>query len=289
MGRNGTHVTREASTMIIADDNFATVVEAMAEGRGIYAGIRRSVRYQLATNAGEVLLMFLAVAVGMPLPLLPIQLLWLNILGDGLPAIALGTDRPAPGIMRQRPHPAAARFFDREYTEQILSRGTAIGLSAFAAYLLSLGAGRGLMVARTVVLGTMTISQLLYAVQCRRNAATEPNRFLTGSLALSGVLLLGACYLPGLRSFLKTSPPCHFDWLVMSLGVGLSALMDRLIYTVIRPVALLAPANLAQSLPVYRESQPHPSAGIHTTGKEVLPPGGRYCIPAAARSARPNL
>jgi Ca2+-transporting ATPase len=256
MGRSGTHVTREASSIIIADDNFATVVEAIAEGRGVYAGIRRSVRYQLATNAGEVLLMFLAVALGRPLPMAPIQLLWLNILGDGLPAMALGTDRPAPEVMKHPPQPANARFFDREYTGLILSRGAAIGLSAFGAYLLSLRAGRNLTAARTVVLGTLTISQLLYAVQCRRNAATQPNSFLTGSITLSGALLLGAFYLPGLRSFLKTGAPGYFDWLVMGLGVGLSVVLDRLICTI---------------------------------GKGSLPPGGRYCIPAAAIPGRPGL
>ena len=256
MGKSGTHVTREASTMIIADDNFATVVEAMAEGRGIYASIRRSVRYQLATNVGEVLLMFMAVALGLPLPLVPIHLLWLNILGDGLPALALGMERPAAGVMEQKPRPTTARFFDREYTGHILSRGLAIGLSALGAYLISPGGRRNLTAARTVVLGTLTMSQLLYAVQCRRDAATGANRFLTGSLALSGGLLLGACYLPGLRSFLKTSPPGLLDWLVMGLGVGLSAVLDRLVYSIIGAVSRPARQKEIPLLPVSGEPAP---------------------------------
>ncbi|MBC7325865.1 MAG: cation-translocating P-type ATPase [Moorella sp. (in: Bacteria)] len=256
MGKGGTQVTREASTMIITDDNFATVVEAVAEGRGIYASIRRSVRYQLATNAGEVLLMFLAVALGLPLPLAPIHLLWLNILGDGLPALALGLDRPAANVMEQQPRPISARFFDREYTGHILSRGLAIGLSALAGYLVSLARGKDLTGARTVVLGTLTLSQLLYAVQCRRDSAMGANRFLTGSLALSGGLLLGACYLPGMRSFLKTSPPGPFDWLVMGLGVGLSVVLDCLVYPIIGTASRLAREKELPLLPVSREPAP---------------------------------
>ena len=103
MGRIGTDVTREAASLVLSDDNFATIVAAVEEGRGTYQNIRRSLQYLLGTNAGEVILMLGAVFLGLPLPMLPMQLLWINLIGDGLPAIALSVSPPSPDLMRQPP------------------------------------------------------------------------------------------------------------------------------------------------------------------------------------------
>ncbi len=103
MGRIGTDVTREAASLVLSDDNFATIVAAVEEGRGTYQNIRRSLKYLLGTNAGEVILMLGAVFLGLPLPMLPMQLLWINLIGDGLPAIALSVSPPSPDLMRQPP------------------------------------------------------------------------------------------------------------------------------------------------------------------------------------------
>ena len=103
MGKIGTDVTREAASLVLSDDNFSTIVAAVEEGRGTYQNIRRSLQYLLGTNAGEVILMLGAVFLGLPLPLLPLQLLWINLIGDGLPAIALSVSPPSPDVMQQPP------------------------------------------------------------------------------------------------------------------------------------------------------------------------------------------
>ncbi|OAT85791.1 HAD-IC family P-type ATPase [Desulfotomaculum copahuensis] len=230
MGLSGTDVTRKASTIVITDDNFATLVTAIEQGRGIYDNIRKSVRYLLATNAGEVVLMFLTVVSGLPLALLPIQLLFLNLLGDGFPAIALGLDNPAPNVMEQKPRSPRDKFFDREYTHKIVSRGIAIGVSGMAGYLWGLGRGN-LPLARTVTLATLTLSQLLHALDCRWdyhvNGERARNKYLTGAVSLSAALLAGAVYLPSLRTIFKTRPLGPADLSAVGLGVGLSTLLDR--------------------------------------------------------------
>ena len=108
MGKSGTEVTKQAADMIITDDNFATIVAAVEEGRGIYDNIRKTLQYLLAGNTGELLLMTVCVVVGLPAPLLPIHLLWINLVTDGLPALCLATDPIDPDVMKRRPRPVGA-------------------------------------------------------------------------------------------------------------------------------------------------------------------------------------
>ncbi len=105
MGKTGTEVTREAADMVLTDDNFASIVAAVREGRGIFDNIRKALVYLLAGNAGELLLMLVASVVGLPLPLLPLQLLWVNLVTDGLPALALVMEKTEPGVMARAPRP----------------------------------------------------------------------------------------------------------------------------------------------------------------------------------------
>jgi Ca2+-transporting ATPase len=111
MGITGTDVTKEASAMVLADDNFNSIVDAVEEGRGIYDNIRKFIRYLLSCNVGEVLTMLIAVLAGMPLPLAPIQILWMNLVTDGLPAMALGVDPHDSDIMTRRPATQEKAFF----------------------------------------------------------------------------------------------------------------------------------------------------------------------------------
>src|SRR5690606_3083982 len=113
MGSSGTEVTKEAAAMVLTDDNFATIVAAVREGRAIYDNIRKFIRYLLACNTGEVLTMFFATLFDLPLPLLPIQILLVNLVTDGLPAMALGIDPPAPDVMNRPPRPRSEGIFAR--------------------------------------------------------------------------------------------------------------------------------------------------------------------------------
>ncbi len=228
MGISGTDVTKEAADIILADDNFATVVAAVQQGRGIYDNVRRSVQYLLATNMGEILLVLFSVIAGLPLPLLPIQLLWLNLLGDSFPALGLSLDPPDRALMDRPPRDPGSSFFDRDYISKIKTRGLSISIAGLGAYWWGLK-NRGLEPARTIALSSLTISQLLYALDCRQNRSGEKagKRLTGGATALSGGLLLAALYLPPAARIFKTVPLGPGDWLPVVLSAWMSNALDK--------------------------------------------------------------
>ena len=139
MGCTGTEVTKEAAALIITDDNFASIVAAVEEGRGIYDNIAKTLAYLLGGNVGELTIMFVAALVGWPLPLLPVQLLWINLVMDGLPALALATDPIDPGVLTRLPRPQEAQLLDWRFGKRIalvgcLTAGVALGAFAYAWY-----------------------------------------------------------------------------------------------------------------------------------------------------------
>ncbi|RJQ24892.1 MAG: HAD family hydrolase [Peptococcaceae bacterium] len=228
MGISGTDVTKEAADIILADDNFATVVAAVEQGRGIYDNVQRSVLYLLATNMGEILLVLFSVFAGLPLPLLPIQLLWLNLLGDSFPALGLSLDPPDRALMDRPPRDPGSSFFDRDYMSMIKTRGLSISATALGAYWWGLK-NRGLEQARTIALSSLTASQLLYALDCRQNQSEEKagRRLTVGATALSGGLLLAALYLPSAARIFKTVPLRPGDWLPVILSAWMSNALDK--------------------------------------------------------------
>jgi len=242
MGRTGTDVTREAADIILADDNFATVVAAVEHGRGIYDSVQRSVRYLLATNLGEIFLVLLPVLAGQPLPLLPIQLLWLNLLGDSFPALALSQDHPVRNVMNRPPREPKSSFADRDFTTLIVSRGLAIGISSLSTYWWGLKRG-DLVRARTLALASVTTSQLLHALDCHQEQPSEKtDRLLSGAtVSLSGGLLLAALYYPPAAGLFKTSPLGLLDWMAVGLGAGLSSALDKVLRSVLPKTARLFP------------------------------------------------
>ncbi len=127
MGVTGTDVAKEASSLILVDDNFATIKSAIKEGRNIYENIRKFVRYLLASNVGEILVMLFAMLLALPLPLVPIQILWVNLVTDGLPAMALGMDQPEGDLMRRKPRHPKEGVFARKLGWKVVSRGFLIG------------------------------------------------------------------------------------------------------------------------------------------------------------------
>src|SRR5699024_7909110 len=168
MGKTGTDVAKEASSLILSDDNFATIKSAIKEGRNIYENIRKFIRYLLASNVGEILAMLFAMMLALPLPLVRVQILWVNLVTDGLPAMALGMDAPEKNVMKHSPRTQNERIFARGLGRKIISRGFLIGCSTLAVFLIALEAQPGnLDEARTIAFATLVMSQLIHVFDCR--------------------------------------------------------------------------------------------------------------------------
>ena len=237
MGEGGTDVTREAADVILLDDNFATLVAAVEEGRTIYQNIRRFLRYLLSCNAGEVFTMFVGMLMGMPVILTPIQLLLVNLVTDGLPAIALGLEPSDPQVMRQPPRRADDSIFSGGLMGKILFRGVLIGLTTLGVFSLTVGGGGDLKTARTAALCTLTMTQLFHVFECRSetkgllqiNPFTNP-LLLAAALASMGCVL-AAVYHPAVSAIFLTT--------ALTAGQMKTVLLCSLAVPVISSVMLL--------------------------------------------------
>ncbi len=168
MGITGTDVTKEVSDMVITDDNFASIVAAVEEGRGIFDNIRKFIHYLLSCNAGEILVMFLASLFGLPVPLLPIQILWVNLVTDGLPALALGVDPVDPKIMDRSPRKSDEPVITGARGWLVIFQGVIIAMCTLAAFLFVLVYEKeGLVRARTAALAVLACTQLFHSFNCR--------------------------------------------------------------------------------------------------------------------------
>ena len=209
MGQNGTDVTREAAALILLDDNFATLVSAVEEGRVIYRNIRKSIRYLLSCNIGEVLTMFIGMLMGLPVALLPIQILLVNLATDGLPAIALGLEPPGKDIMKEKPRNTNDSVFSDGLLSTILFRGCLIGLTTLWVFISILGES-GLEYARTAALLTLVATQLFYLFECKEEHKNifQINLFSNPQLimaACSSVLVMAlVIYFPPLQAVFRT-------------------------------------------------------------------------------------
>ncbi len=224
MGLSGTDVTKEASAMIIQDDDFSTIVAAIEEGRSIYDNIRKFIRYLLACNIGEVMTMFIAALLKLPLPLIPIQILWVNLITDGLPALALGVEPPETGIMKRAPRHPEESIFSRGLTGLILGRGIQIALCTLLAFLLgAYSAGGNIILARTMAFTTLVMLQLLYVFECR--SETESGLKVTGNLYLIAAVLISVflqllvLYQPSFSVGFQTLPLDWFNWIIITIIV----------------------------------------------------------------------
>ncbi|MDT8716631.1 calcium-translocating P-type ATPase, PMCA-type [Clostridium sp. 19966] len=202
MGISGTDVTKEAASMILLDDNFATIVASVEEGRVIYNNIRKFIRYLLSCNLGEVLTMFLASLYNLEVPLTAIQILLVNLATDGLPAIALGVDPPDGDIMNEKPRPKEEGVFARGLTEKIVLRGGLIGICTIMTFIVGKNYGYSLEKCRTMALSTLVLSQLIHVFECRseRKSIFEINPFtnpyLLGAVAISICMIVSVVYIP---------------------------------------------------------------------------------------------
>ncbi len=228
MGLAGTDVTREAAAMVLADDNFNTIVAAVEEGRGIYENIRKTIRYLLSCNIGEVLVMLLAVLAGLPLPLLPIQILWMNLITDGLPAMALGMEPVGKDIMYRPPRDPRESVFAHGLGWRILRAGLFIGLGTTLIFAAAYqGNPANLAQARTVAFNTLVFFQLFYVLICRseRHSLFEPGFFSNPSLLLavllSAVLQVAVTQVPFLQIFFRTVSLDWAQWGVILAATGI--------------------------------------------------------------------
>jgi len=239
MGISGTDVTKEAAAMVLMDDNFATIVSAVEEGRIIYDNIRKFIRYLLSCNLGEVLTMFLASLFYLPNPLTPIQILFVNLATDGLPAIALGVDPADKDIMRQTPREKNEGIFARGLWEKIIVRGCLIGICTLLSFMVGRYYGMDLASCRTIALCTLVMSQLLHVFECRSerhsifeiNVLTNP--YLLGAVLVSITMICGILYIPFLRGVFNTVALNLGQWLLVIFFSGIIFLINS-VYLLIK-------------------------------------------------------
>ncbi len=227
MGITGTDVAKEASSLVLLDDNFATIKAAIKEGRNIYENIRKFIRYLLASNVGEILVMLFAMLLSLPLPLVPIQILWVNLVTDGLPAMALGLDQPEENVMRRKPRHIKEGVFARGLGWKIVSRGFLIGISTLIAFMVVYYKDpNNLEYAQTIAFATLVLAQLIHVFDCRSEISVfsrNPfgNKYLVWAVISSAALMVAVIYVPFLQPIFHTLPIALNDWLLI---VGMSAL-----------------------------------------------------------------
>jgi len=227
MGITGTDVSKEASDMILADDNFASIVAAMQEGRAIYDNIKKYLAYLLSANIGEILIMFSVSLISfiqtsqIPLPLIAVQILWVNLVTDGLPAVALGVDPPDPDLMQRPPRDPNESVFT--FRVKRLIAFVAITMTFFTVPIFLSKLGLGERMARTMVFTLIVMFEMFNAFNCRSERHSllkvgfTKNRFLLVAVASSILLQLAVIYIPFLQVIFETTPLGLYDWTLVIL------------------------------------------------------------------------
>ncbi len=210
MGKGGTDVAREASALVLLDDNFATIVGAVREGRRIYDNIRKFVRYAMTGNSGEIWTIFLAPLMGLPIPLLPIHILWVNLVTDGLPGLALAAEPAERGVMQRPPRPPAESLFAHGMWQHILGVGLLIGGLCLAVRAWALSTGHAHW--QTMVFTVLTLSQMAHVLAIRSESVPlwrlglGTNKPLLAAVLLTFALQMATIYVPWLNPIFKTQP-----------------------------------------------------------------------------------
>ena len=225
MGRTGTEVTKQASDMIITDDNFASIVAAVEEGRGIYANIRKTIQYLLAGNCGELILMMACISGGWPVPLLPIHLLWINLATDGLPALCLASDPIDPEVMRRRPRDRSKSITDGAFLFRLLVAGMTTAAVSLGVFIYGLRT-ESIEVARSMAFTSLVFIELLKSFSFRSESLPLWQMPLFGNMKLVFVVVISfglqiwMHHNAVLSHLLKTMlPPWHDRWLLLALAL----------------------------------------------------------------------
>ena len=210
MGITGTDVAKEAAHMILLDDNFATIVSAVREGRRIFDNIRKFIKYTMTSNSGEIWTLFLAPFLGLPIPLLPIHILWINLVTDGLPGLALAVEPEEKGVMRRPPRPPKESIFAHGMWQHILWVGLLMGAASLLTQAWAIHTGNGHW--QTMVFTVLTLSQLGHVLAIRSEQESLftqgvfSNRPLIIALAFTVALQMAVIYLPWLNPIFRTEP-----------------------------------------------------------------------------------
>jgi Ca2+-transporting ATPase len=223
MGITGTDVAKNTADMILTDDNFASIVSAVEEGRIIFSNIKKFVYFLLSCNIGEILLVFISILLNLPVPLLAIQLLWLNLVTDSFPALALGVEKGEPDIMDIPPRDPDEAILDRRMLMGVSFQSLAVAGASLAAYLTALGAYgvENIVEVRTITFTTLILSELLRAYSSRSQKYTLfkigifSNKKMLLATAGAFLLLMAVLYIPFMNDIFYTFPLNGGDWKIV--------------------------------------------------------------------------
>jgi Ca2+-transporting ATPase len=226
MGKGGTDVAREASHMILLDDNFATIVAAVREGRRIFDNIRKFIKYTMTSNSGEIWVLFLAPFLALPVPLLPIHILWINLVTDGLPGLALAAEPEERGVMQRPPRPPKESIFAHGMWQHMVWVGVLMGAACLLVQAWAIHTGNPHW--QTMVFTVLTLSQLGHALAIRSERDSLftqgllSNRSLAGAVLLTCALQLATIYVPWLNAIFKTAP---LTWQELAICLAMSSVV----------------------------------------------------------------
>ena len=220
MGITGTDVAKNTAEMILTDDNFASIVAAVEEGRIIFSNIKKFVYFLLSCNIGEILLVFTSILMNLPVPLLPIQLLWLNLVTDSFPALALGVEKGEPDIMNQPPRNPDEAILDKRMLVGVTFQAIAVAAASLSAYILALRLYGldNIVEARTITFATLIVAELLRAYSSRSQKFTLAkigvfsNKSMVYATLGAFLLLLAVIYIPFMNGIFYTFPLTVVDW-----------------------------------------------------------------------------
>jgi magnesium-transporting ATPase (P-type) len=228
MGRTGTDVTKATADMILKEDHFGSIIEGVKVGRTIIGNIRKAIGCLLTGNLAEVLVTAVAVIVGLPMPLVPIQILLMNLLTDAIPAMILAVN---PGNKTKQI--ARQDIVDKELYSKVVTRGILLGAASLGLFATALAAGAPLLVAQTTAFATLVVGQLVQTLSWRQEGSKESiqdsfqDRYLVGGLGVSFLALLGAIYIPTAAGFFHTAPLMPQHWLYILLVAGSVSILSK--------------------------------------------------------------
>lgn len=210
MGITGTEVSKDAAAMVLADDNFATIVKAVVNGRSVYSNIKAAIHFLLSGNTAGILAVFYASVMALPMPFAPVHLLFINLLTDSLPAIALGMEPARDGLLDQKPRDPKASIMDKALVKKLGLHGGLIAIAAMSAFYLGLNAG-GAALASTMAFATLTLARLLHGFNCRGEESIFKlgifaNKWVPLALVAGVVLLSAVLFIPPLQSLFSVVP-----------------------------------------------------------------------------------